>query len=377
LQRFRRLTGELDDAALENLAAESARVTRRHFGKTMRLFAPLYVTNECVNVCKYCGFSRNNTEILRVTLDPAEVEAEARHLAAEGFRHILLVSGEHPKYSHSGYLSECVRRVLPLAPSIGIEVQPMETPQYQPIVHAGAESLVVYQETYDRQVYAEMHESGPKRNFDWRLDSLERGYAAGFRRIQAGALLGLADWRFEALALAEHIEYLLKNCWRAFVSVSLPRLRPCAGEFQPLTRVSDRDFLQIICALRVTFPQIGITLSTRENPLLRESLVPLGITLMSAGSHTEPGGYTGQGATRLHHTVKGRQVEPRNQQGTAAAAAAADRATGQFQISDERSAARIAQMLLRKGFEPVWKDWDQTLAEAAAATSQNASSLAA
>jgi 2-iminoacetate synthase len=241
-------------------------------------------------------------------------------------------------------------------------------------VQAGAESLVVYQETYDREVYAEMHESGPKRNFDWRLDSLERGYAAGFRRIQAGALLGLADWRFEALALAEHIEYLLKNCWRAFVSVSLPRLRPCAGEFQPLTGVSDRDFLQIICALRVTFPQIGITLSTRENPLLRESLAPLGITLMSAGSHTEPGGYTGQGSTRLHHTVKGRQVELQNAGG---ADAPVDRATGQFQISDERSAAQIARMLLNKGFEPVWKDWDQTLAEAAAASSPNSSSLAA
>ncbi len=361
LRQFAQLTGELDDVQLEHLAQQSQAATRRHFGKTMRLFAPLYVSNECINVCKYCGFSRTNTEILRVTLEPEEVEAEARHLAGEGFRHILLVSGEHPKFTHSAYLAECTRRILPIVPSVSIEVQPMETPDYEDVVEAGAESLVVYQETYNREVYKQMHESGPKKDFDWRLDSLERGYAAGFRRLQLGALLGLANWREEAFALAEHVEYLLKNCWRSFISVSLPRLRPCAGEFTPLTTVSDRDFLQLICAFRVTFPEIGITLSTRENPRLREALMPLGVTMMSAGSHTEPGGYTGQGQERLHQTVRGRQVDLDE-----SAPKGSNAATGQFQISDERSAGEIARLLLNHGLEPVWKDWDQGLTHAAA-----------
>jgi 2-iminoacetate synthase len=159
----------------------------------------------------------------------------------------------------------------------------METAEYLPVVQAGAEALVVYQETYNRAVYSEMHTSGPKRDFDWRLDCPERGYDAGFRRIGIGALFGLAPWREEALALAAHIDYLLKRCWQAQISVSLPRLRPAAGGFQPAFTMSDRELAQLICALRITFPQLGIVLSTRERAPLRDALVPLGITMMSAG----------------------------------------------------------------------------------------------
>jgi 2-iminoacetate synthase len=214
---------------------------------------------------------------------------------------------------------------------------------------------VVYQETYDRHAYAELHTAGPKRDFNWRLDCPERGYAAGFRRLGIGALLGLAPWRREAVALAAHVEYLLKRCWQAQINVSLPRLRPAAGGFEPAFTISDRELAQLICALRITFPQIGIVLSTRERAELRDALVPLGITMMSAGSHTEPGGYTGQGKANLHRTVRGRIVAPEFQEG-------ADRlATGQFEISDERSPAEIARALRRKGFEAVWKDWDQAL----------------
>lgn len=354
VREFGRLIAPQSDSEFEALAQESRLLTRQNFGRTMRLFAPLYLSNECINNCRYCGFSRDNA-ILRVTLELPQVVAEARHLAGQGFRQILLVAGEHPKFVSGSYLSDCVRALAPDFSSIAIEVGPMETPEYRPVVEAGAEALVVYQETYCRQVYAEMHTSGPKRDFDWRLDCPERGYEAGFRRIGIGALFGLAPWRDEAIALAAHVEYLLKHCWQAQISVSLPRLRPAAGGFAPAFTMSDRELAQLICALRISFPQVGIVLSTRERASLRDALVPLGVTMMSAGSHTEPGGYTRQGTGNLHMTVRGRIVAPEFEEGL-------DRlATGQFEISDERSPAEIASSLRRFGLEPVWKDWDQAL----------------
>ena len=353
---MRRFSGLLDaktDTQLAELARESAAVTRRNFGKAIRLFAPLYLSNECINTCAYCGFSRDNA-ILRVTLDVASVVKEARHLAKEGFRNILLVAGEHPKFVSSGYLEACVRALAPEIPSVALEVAPMEAEEYAALVRAGAEGLVVYQETYDRAAYAELHTAGPKKDFDWRLACPERAYEGGFRRIGIGALFGLREWRGEALALAAHLEHLLRHCWKAQFTVSLPRLRPCAGEFQPAHSLPDRDFVQLICALRVTFPQVGIVLSTREPAALRDAILPLGITMMSAGSHTEPGGYTGQGRESLHLTVRGKEVAP-------GILAPETGATGQFEIADERSPAQIAELLRARGLEAVWKDWDAAI----------------
>ncbi len=351
---FERLLAPASDLQLEEMARQSRSLTLQNFGRTMRLFAPLYLSNECINNCSYCGFSRDNP-ILRVTLELGQVLAEARHLARQGFRQILLVAGEHPKFVSSNYLADCVRALASEFSSIAIEVGPMEADEYAPIVVAGAEALVVYQETYDRGTYAEMHTSGPKRDFNWRLECPVRGYEAGFRRIGVGALFGLAEWRSEAIALAAHVDYLLKRCWQAQISVSLPRLRPAAGGFQPTFSMTDRELAQLICALRVTFPQIGIVLSTRERASLRDALLPLGVTMMSAGSHTEPGGYTGQGTENLHRTIRGRIVAPELDH-------AADRlATGQFEISDNRAASEIAEVLRGSGLEPVWKDWDQAL----------------
>src|SRR5205809_3651788 len=357
VHRFEHLIAPKSDRELEAMAQTSRALTIQNFGRTMRLFAPLYLSNECINNCRYCGFSRDNP-ILRVTLDMDEVIAEAQHLARQGFRQILLVAGEHPKFVSRDYLAQCVRAIAPDFSSISIEVGPMETADYVPIVGAGAEGLVVYQETYDREMYAELHTAGPKRDFNWRLDCAERGYAAGFRRLGIGALFGLCRWQEEAVALAAHLEYLFKHCWQAQISVSLPRLRPAAGGFRPLFSMSDRELVQLVCALRITFPQLGIVLSTRERSSFRDSLVYLGVTMMSAGSHTEPGGYTRQGGRHLHRTIRGRIVAPDFQDGE-------DRlATGQVEISDERSPAEIAATLRRRGFEPVWKDWDQALMSA-------------
>src|SRR5438270_6891359 len=354
VRRFEELIAPNSDAELESIAQTSRALTLQNFGRTMRLFAPLYLSNECINNCRYCGFSRDNP-ILRVTLNVEEVVAEARYLRDAGFRQILLVAGEHPKFVSGDYLVDCVRALAPHFPSIAIEVGPMASNDYVPIVRAGAEGLVVYQETYQRAVYAELHTAGPKRDFNYRLNGPERAYNAGLRRLALGALFGLWRWQDEAVALAAHVDYLLRHCWQAQITVSLPRLRPAAGGFRPLFSMSDRELAQLVCALRISYPQVGIVLSTRERPSLRDALVSLGVTMMSAGSHTEPGGYTRQGREHLHRTVRGRIVAPEYQDGED------ELATGQFEISDERSPAEIAALLRRRGLEPVWKDWDQAL----------------
>jgi 2-iminoacetate synthase len=341
VRRFEQLIAPRSDPELEAMAQSSRALTLQHFGRTMRLFAPLYLSNECINNCRYCGFSRDNP-ILRVTLSVEEVAAEARYLREAGFRQILLVAGEHPKFVSDSYLVDCVRALAPDFSSIAIEVGPMSIKDYVPIVRAGAEGLVVYQETYQRAVYAELHTAGPKRDFDYRLDCPERAYAAGFRRIGIGAL-------------AAHVDYLLRRCWQAQITVSLPRLRPAAGGFKPLFSISDRELAQLVCALRICFPQVGIVLSTRERPSLRDALVSLGVTMMSAGSHTEPGGYTRRGVEHLHQTVRGRIIPSEFQDGED------QLATGQFEISDDRPPERIATILRAQGFDPVWKDWDQAI----------------
>ena len=359
LHDFAHLISPAAAGLLEPMSRRSQQLTQQRFGKVMRLFAPLYLSNECINNCRYCGFSRDNP-ILRVTLTVEDVRREARALLGQGFRNLLLVSGEHPKFVSNGYLRDCVRALHAEVPSLSLELGPMETVDYRPIAEAGAEGLVVYQETYDREVYAAMHTAGPKRNFEWRMETPERAYAAGFRRLGIGALYGLSDWRREALCVAAHAAYLLRHCWKAQLTISLPRLRPCAGEFQPLSRMSDRDLAQLICAFRLMFPDVGLVLSTREPAKLRDGLIPIGITLMSAGSHTEPGGYTGAGKTTLHHTERGRIVELGAREWSAGGAEGLA-ATSQFQIADERSAQQVADLIRQLGYEPVWKDWDAAL----------------
>jgi 2-iminoacetate synthase len=361
LADFATLISPAAGALLETLGRRAHALTQQRFGKVVRLFAPLYLSNECINNCRYCGFSRDNA-ILRVTLTVDEVVQEARALREQGFRNLLLVAGEHPKFVSQAYLRDCVAALHDEWPSISLEVGPMETEEYRPLVAAGADGLVVYQETYDRAVYAEMHTAGPKRDFDWRMETPERAYQAGFRRLGISALYGLADWRLEALGVAAHAQYLLRHCWKAYLTISLTRLRPCAGEFQPLTHMSDRELAQLLCAFRLMFPDVGLVLSTRESPALRNGLVPLGITLMSAGSHTEPGGYTGAGRTHLHQTVRGRMVDLASGASEwAPATGPVPQATEQFRIADERSAQEVAQLIRGLGYEPVWKDWDAAL----------------
>jgi 2-iminoacetate synthase len=330
LAGFAALLSSMAKERIEELARCAHDLTIRRFGRTVQLFAPLYLSNECVSVCTYCGFSAGN-DIVRRTLDIDEVVAEARTLTARGFRHLLLVSGEHARIVSKDYLVDCVTALAPFVSSLSVEVQVWDGETYGRLCEAGCDGLVVYQETYDRSTYAATHLLGKKRNFDWRLSAPDRGAAAGMRRLAIGALLGLHDdWRAEALALAAHANALQHRQWRAEVSVALPRLRPAAGGFTAADPVNDADFVQLLCATRLALPHVGISLSTREPAALRDALVPLGVTSISAGSHTEPGGYASPS-----------EAEP------------------QFEISDTRSPSQVAASLRAAGYDPVWKDWQR------------------
>jgi 2-iminoacetate synthase len=342
---------------LEEISRRSQKLTQQRFGKVIRFFAPLYVSSECINTCKYCGFSRDNP-IARVTLSLPEIQREGAALAEQGFRNVLIVAGEHPKFVSKEYLADCVRVLRDYFPSVSLEVGPLQTEDYRSLVEAGAEGLVVYQETYNRAQYLEMHTAGPKRDFDFRLATAERAYAAGFRRLGIGALFGLADWRLEAISLALHAEYLLRHCWKSQITISLPRLRPNAGHFDPIEPLEDRDLVQLVCAFRLVFPDVGIVLSTREHPRLRDGLFPIGITHISAGSHTEPGGYTGAGNKNVHLTRRGRVVPLEDD---AVLGKGLTTAVGQFQIADDRTCQQVVSAVERLGYEAVFKDWDLAL----------------
>jgi 2-iminoacetate synthase len=317
---------------LEDLARRSRRITESRFGRTVQLYAPLYVSNECVETCTYCSFSRPNP-IARRTLPVPEVVAEARLLRMRGFRHLLLVSGEHPRHVSPAYLEEVIRALAPSFPSLSVEVQPQTVDVYRRWVEAGCDGLVVYQETYDRAAYAAVHLAGKKKDYDWRLETPERGAAAGFRRIGIGALLGLADWRLEGVHLAAHARFLARRHWRSIVTVSFPRLRPAEyADARPKRPVSDADLVQLVCAMRIFLPDSGLVLSTRESASLRDGMLRLGITHMSAGSRTEPAGYS-------QPAESGRQ----------------------FEVEDGRTPAEVAEAVRSAGYDPVWKDWEAVL----------------
>ena len=314
---------------LEAIARRSVSITRQRFGNAITMYAPIYLSNECSNTCLYCGFSRDN-DIVRRTLSAGEATRELDALRAHGFGHVLLLTGEHRGACPVEYLETMVGLAARRFHSVSIEVYPMTQAEYGRMVDAGCDGLTLYQETFDPEVYRIMHGTGPKKNYAKRLDSPGFGAAAGMRSVGIGFLLGLADWRLEALYLALQARHIMHNWWRSRISISFPRLRQCASGFQPLQTVTDRDMVQMMTAMRLFLPDADLVLSTRESPKLRDNLIPLGITRISAGSKTDPGGYA------IH-----------------------DGAGQQFSISDERPPEEIAALIESKGFEVVWKDFDR------------------
>lgn len=321
------------EAYLEEMAQQAHRVTVQRFGRTVQLYAPLYVSSYCLNSCRYCGYNRTN-EIPRTRLTIDQAMADADIIASEGFRHILIVSGEDPEFVTTDYLAELAGRLRSKFSSISVEVYPMSRDDYRSLFEAGIDGVTLYQETYDRKTYAEYHIAGPKSDYDNRLSIHDRTGSAGMRRLGIGVLLGLADFRLETLALAEHAAYLMKRYWRGQVSFSFPRLRPALNVTSRSEHlVSDKELVQMALALRLCFPDAGIVLSTRERAAMRDNLVRLCVTRISAGSRTNPGGYSGK----------------------------TDSAK-QFEIDDTRSAAQVAEMIRSTGAEAVWKDWDAAFA---------------
>ena len=330
---FEKLLALVSPAAenyLEEMAQLSHQLTIQRFGRTIRLYAPLYLSNYCTSSCRYCGFNRENKfERTRLTIQQAVREGDI--IASEGFRDILLVSSEDRQFVTIDYLAELAKRLRDRFSFIAAEVYQMDAAEYAKLFEAGIEGVTLYQETYDRQAYCYYHPAGSKSDYDDRLDAPDRIAAAGMREIGLGALLGLTDWRFETLALAEHAHYLIKRYWQSHVSFSFPRLRPAyevaGSQFEHL--LSDKNLVQMITALRLCFADAGLVLSTRERAKLRDHLIGLGITKASAGSKTSPGGYSGR-----------------------------SEAIEQFEVDDNRSPVEVAAMMKQAGFEPVWKDWD-------------------
>jgi 2-iminoacetate synthase len=312
---------------LEELAGASRRLTLARFGRTMHMYAPVYLSNECLTTCGYCGFAKD-LPVVRKTLGEDDALREALYLRAQGYRSILLLTGEHQRSTGVEFLERHLRVLRGVIPSLAIEVQVWGEDDYRRLRDAGCEAVVIYQETYHPGRYAEVHLAGRKRDYRWRLLGPERAARAGMRRVGIGALLGLHDdWRFDALATAAHARFLTKHYWRAQVTVSVPRIRPSASGFQPRTSVTDRELTQLVCALRLFLPDAGLVLSSREAPAVRDGLHRIGITHTSAGSHTEPGGYEHPGE-----------------------------AEEQFEVADRRSPAQVAQSLRELGYEPVWED---------------------
>ncbi|HVU35951.1 MAG TPA: 2-iminoacetate synthase ThiH [Opitutaceae bacterium] len=314
---------------LETMAQVSHRRTLARFGRTMQLYAPMYLTNICANICTYCGFSAQN-RIPRKALNAAEILAEAAVLKDLGFDHVLLVTGESTRYGPA-YLRDAFRLLRERFASLSMEVQPLEQDEYAMLAQEGLSAVLVYQETYDPVVYPKHHLKGPKSDLRYRLETPDRLGRAGLKKIGLGALYGLSDWRAEAWFVGLHLRYLERTYWRTRYSISFPRLRPHEGNDIAVTPFGERDLVQAACAFRLFNQEVELSLSTREGASFRNHAFKLGFTSMSAGSKTNPGGYT-----------------------------SAPESLEQFQIDDDRSPAEVAAFLRGAGYDPVWKDWDPT-----------------
>jgi len=331
LEEFMAFISPAAAAFMEPMAAKAQRLTRQRFGKTIRLFAPLYLSNKCQNICTYCGFSLGN-KLPRKTLTALEIEAEAMALRKSGIEQVLLVTGEAANEVNTEYFVHALQQLKGHFAQVSLEVQPLQQDEYKALFNAGAYGITVYQETYHRPTYHQYHLKGRKTNFDYRLATAERACRAGIRKIGIGVLLGLQNWRVDSFMTMAHLKFLRKYYWQTGYSLSFPRLRPAEGALIAPSDVSDKALLQLILAYRLIEPDLDISLSTRETPLFRDHLIKLGVTTMSAGSRTNPGGYS---------TAKD--------------------SLEQFEISDERSVAEICQMIRLAGYDPVFKDWEPSI----------------
>ena len=328
-EEFAILISPAADAFLEEMAQLSRHYTLERFGNTISMYIPMYVSNACTNKCVYCGFNHDNP-FTRTTLTFDQIEDECKAIKALGpFENLLIVSGEYPSLCGVEYLEKALKRCRPYFHNLTIEVQPMKAAEYERLTHSGLNGVVYFQETYHKEAYKKYHPQGMKSHYAWRLNGFDRMGEAGVHKIGMGVLLGLEDWRADVVMMARHLRYLQKRYWRSRFSVNFPRMRPSESGYQPKVVISDRELARLTFAFRIFDHDIDISFSTREAPSYRDNIMRLGVTSMSAGSQTEPGGY-----------------------------ATSPEALEQFEVSDDRTPADVAQAIRDHGYEPVWKDWD-------------------
>ncbi len=327
IEDFKALVSPAAKPYLETMAQMSSSITKKRFGNTIQMYAPMYLSNECQNICTYCGFSMTN-KIPRRTLTDNEIIKEVDFLKSKGYDHILLVTGEANRTVGVDYINNAIQLIQSKFANITIEVQPLDQPDYEKLIDSGLYAVLVYQETYHKEEYKKHHPKGKKSNFEYRLETPDRLGRAGIHKIGLGALFGLEDWRADSFFTALHLQYLQKTYWKTKYSISFPRLRPHSGGLDPKVEMTDADLVQLICAFRLFDEDVELSMSTRESEVFREHIVNLGITSISAESKTNPGGYV---------------VEPQSLE--------------QFEISDERPTEEVVKMLKSKGLEVVWKDW--------------------
>jgi 2-iminoacetate synthase len=313
---------------LEQMAQQASNLTKQRFGHNISLFIPMYLSNLCANECDYCGFTMSN-KIKRKILNKQEIQQEIDIVKSFGLDAILLVTGEHETKVGVDYFAEVLPHMKQYFSHVSLEVQPLQTDEYKRLVNLGLDAVMLYQETYQPSTYAKHHTRGKKKDFTHRLNSPDRLGQAGVDKIGLGVLLGLDEWRLDALLMGHHLAYLENRYWRSKFSVSLPRLRPCTGGIEPKSAITDKGLVQLVCAFRLFSEQLEISLSTRESSQFRNNILPLGITHMSAASSTQPGGYANP-----------------------------DTQLDQFEISDKRSVEEVTLAIRAKGYTPVFKDWE-------------------
>ncbi len=305
---------------------------RRYYGRTVTIYAPLYISNSCINGCKYCDFNiRHHYERKILTLD--EIRQEADAILAMGIDSLLIVAGENPVHMSTDFLCEVGRMLKERFSYLSLEVAPQTEEGYRKLFEAGYEGLTLFQETYNQELYKELHPVGPKRNYDFRVMSQFRAGKAGMRNLGMAFLLGLDEWRLEAASLGAHAIYLQKHCFESKVQFAFPRITATDGGFQPGNPVGDEDLELMMLAFRIVFPECSITVSTRENPEFRDRMVQICADNMSAGSRVTPGGY----------------------------AVLADEDVGQFTLNDSRSVEEVEKAIRDNGQEVVRKYWDSAL----------------
>ncbi len=314
---------------LEPMAQKARALTLQHFGRTIGLYAPLYISDYCTNQCTYCGFN-TDTHFRRSRLSLDQIDQEARVISQTGIRHILVLTGEAPARTPMSYLIDTMGVLKKYFSSIALEMFPMDEDDYRTLIAAGADSLTIYQEVYNRRIYKQVHPGGKKADYTWRLETPERGANAGFRAINIGALFGLGDPMSEAFMAGLHARYLEQHFPDVEISLSLPRMTKAAGGIEPRHILKDSGFVQVMLAWRLFMPRLGLTISTREPAVFRDRLIHLGATRFSAGSKTDVGGYAQQ----------------------------LDDSTVQFEVTDDRSVDEVTQMIKASGYQPVFKDWE-------------------